>query len=178
MIRNIIRYVGLALVIVGIVLVMKNLFSTDTNDSWGSKDINSTKTKYYEANIKLLDEETKEYIAGSTLVLKDEKGKVVDEWKTSKIVHTVVKLENGTYKLSQVKGVDGYEVSDKVITFKIDGKGKDIVMHNKAIVKEVSKEVNVESTASSKSIFSVILAIGVILSGIYMLVLQTRKVNI
>ena len=165
MIRNIIRYVGLALVIVGIVLVMKNLFSTDTNDSWGSKDI-SSKTKYYEANIKLLDEESKEYITGSTLVLKDEKGKVVDEWKTSKYVHTVVKLENGTYKLSQVKGVDGYEVSDKVITFKIDGKDKDIVMHNKAIVKEVSKEVDVESTASSKSIFIVILALAVNLSGI------------
>ena len=178
MIRNIIRYVGLALVIIGIVLVMKNLFSTDTNDSWGSKDINSNKTKYYEANIKLLDEESKDYVAGATLVLKDEKGKVVDKWKTSKFIHTVVKLENGTYKLSQVTSADGYEISDKVITFKIDGKGKDIVMHNKAIVKEVSKEVDVESTASSKSIFSVILAIGIILSGIYTLVLQTRKVNI
>lgn len=178
MIKNIIRYVGLALVIVGIVLVMKNLFSTDTNNSWGSKEVRTSKTNYYEANIKLLDEESKDYVVGSTLVLKDEKGKVVDEWKTSKYVHTIVKLENGTYKLSQVKGIDGYELNDKVITFKIDGKNKDIVMYNTAIVKEVSKEVNVESTASSKSVFSVIFAIVVILSGIYMVASQTRKINI
>lgn len=177
MIKNIIRYVGLALVIVGIVLVMKNLFSTDTNDSWGSKEVITGKINYYEANIKLLDEESKEYVVGSTLVLKDEKGKVVDEWKTSKYVHTVVKLKNGTYKLSQVKGVDGYELNDKVITFKIDGKDKDIIMYNIAAIKEVSKEVNVESTASSKSVLSVIFAISVILSGVYLLVLPNRKLN-
>ena len=70
MIKNIIRYVGLALVIIGVVLVMKNLFSSD-NSNWNSKNFkNSSETKtYYTANIKLLDEETKDYIVGSELIL-------------------------------------------------------------------------------------------------------------
>ena len=130
MIKNIVRYLGLALVIIGVVLVMQNLFSTDTND-WGSKNlINGNSKNYYTANVKLLNEENDEYIVGASLVLKDENDKVIDEWKTTDKDHSIIKLEKGTYTLEQVETIDGFEKSDKVITFNISDDDKNIVMYN------------------------------------------------
>ena len=82
MIKNIIRYVGLALVIVGIVLVMKNLFANSSN-TWSSGNNGINNKVYYEASIKLLDKETSDYVVGADLVLKDNNDKVIDEWKTT-----------------------------------------------------------------------------------------------
>lgn len=178
MIKNIVRYLGLALVIVGIVLVMKNLFSTDT-ENWGSKSFSNTNSKtYYTANIKLLSEEDDEYIVGSKLVLKDENDKVVDEWKTEDKEHAVVKLESGTYVLEQVETVDGYVKSDKVITFKITDDDKDIVMYNAVVVEEVKEtasEVSVDNTLSVKSSVTAIVAGITILLGMIMVVFPNNK---
>ena len=67
MVRSIIKYVGIALVIVGVLLVMKNLFAKeDTN--W-NEDV---KDKYYSAKIKLLDKDTNDYLEGAKLILKDQ----------------------------------------------------------------------------------------------------------
>lgn len=178
MIKNVVRYLGLALVIVGIVLVMKNLFSTDTED-WGNKSFSNTNSKtYYTANIKLLSEEDDGYIVGSKLVLKDENNKVVDEWKTVNKEHAVVKLESGTYVLEQVDAVDGYVKSDKVITFKITDDDKDIVMYNAVVVedvKETANEVVVDNTMSVKSSVTVVIAGIAILLGIIMVISQNNR---
>ena len=120
MIKNIIRYVGLALVIVGIVLVMKNLFANSSN-TWSSGNNGINNKVYYEASIKLLDKETSDYVVGADLVLKDNNDKVIDEWKTTDSAHKVVKLEKGTYILEQKSTVDGYEANDTSLVFKITG---------------------------------------------------------
>lgn len=177
MIKNIVRYLGLALVIVGIVLVMKNLFSTD-GSNWNSKDVKSNKV-YYDANIKLLDEETKDYIVGSKMLLKNAKDEVIEEWTTKNDKHTVIKLEKGTYVLEQSSIVDGYEDDKKTITFKISNEDKDIVMYNTAKVledKEIANEVNVDNTLSTKSYMNVVIAISILLIGIR-LILVPNKVN-
>ena len=64
--RTIIKYVGIALVIVGILLVMKNLFEKDTDWSTNEKEENN-KNKYYTVEIKLLDKDQKNYLSGSKL---------------------------------------------------------------------------------------------------------------
>ena len=81
--RNIIKYIGIILVIAGIILVMKNLFSKDTDLSNNKKDKTETKEVYYNARIKLLDKDTDAYISGAKLVLKDEKGKVINSWSST-----------------------------------------------------------------------------------------------
>lgn len=177
MLKNIIRYLGLALVIVGIVLVMKNLFSNDTND-WNTKKSN-TKI-YYEANIKLLDEETKEYIIGSDMVLKDSKGEVVDKWTTEKKSHTIIKLEKGTYTLEQIKTIDGYNLNKDTITFKILKDNKNIVMYNKSIAeepKETANEISVDNTLSTKNIIFTLISGLILLSGIIIISITSKRVS-
>ena len=167
MIRNIVRYLGLALVIVGIVLVMKNLFSSETND-WGTKKLGNSKV-YYTANVKLLDNETEDYIVGASLVLKDADDKIIDEWKTTNKAYSVIRLEKGSYKLEQVKTIDGYEKSDKVITFEITDEDKNVIMYNTAVKEEnkkVEKEVNVDNTSSMKNSLISILAVIISLVGV------------
>lgn len=176
MIKNIIRYVGLALVIVGIVLVMKNLFETDTNN-WNSKNFkNNLEAKtYYQANIKLLDEETNEYIVGSNLVLKNEEEEIIDEWTTKENKHTILKLEKGTYTLEQLETIDGYEKSDNTITFEITSEDKEIVMYNKAKEKQTSNEVNVDNTLSTKSYITIVVALITLLTGIKLIVFPNKN---
>ena len=180
MIKNIIRYVGLALVIVGIVLVMKNLFANSSN-TWSATKNNVNNKIYYEADIKLLNKETSDYIVGATLVLKDNNGKVIDEWKTTGDVHKVVKLEKGTYVLEQKSVVDGYEANDSSLVFKITDEDKSIVMYNKAKVeevKEIASEINVDNTLSNRSVFSIVFAISVLLVGIKMVLFPNERLII
>lgn len=161
--RNIIKYVGIALVIVGILLVMKNLFSKDTE--WSN---NNTKneTTYYTAKIKLLDKETKEYLKDSKLVLKDKNNKIVAEWTTGNKVYSVNKLEKGVYTLTQESAPENYHKNEEIITFEIKNTDKEIVMYNTKMTEEEIKEANttanevgVDNTASSKSILTIIIAI-------------------
>ena len=179
MLKNIIRYVGLALVIIGIVLVMKNLFANNT-ESFNNPNNKNNKI-YYEANIKLLDKDTNKYITGANLTLKNNDGKIIDEWKTTDKAHTVIKLEKGTYILEQKSAIDGYETNDSSLIFKITDENKSIVMYNKVAVeekKEVASEINVDNTLSTKSILPIITAITIVLVGFKMILLPNNKVII
>lgn len=182
MLKNVIRYLGLALVIVGIVLVMKNLFANSSNNWSSDNNNNSSNSKvYYEANIKLLDKETSEYVIGADLVLKDNNDKVIDEWKTTDSAHKVIKLEKGTYILEQKSTVDGYEANDTSLVFKITGEDKSIVMYNKAKVDEVKEsasEVGVDNTLSTKSTLSIVVAISILLVGIKMVLFPNNRLVI
>ena len=75
---------------------------------------------------------TKKELPGATLVLKDSKGKVVDEWVSTKKPHVIYGLEVGRYTLTEKKAPDGYELSTETITFEItkDGVEKEIIMYN------------------------------------------------
>ena len=175
MIRDIIKYAGLALVVVGIVIVMKNLFSNDTE--WKeTTTTNSTKTTY-NATVSLTDKDTKAYITDSKMVVKDEKGKVVDEWTTSNGVHLISNLKNGKYTLNQETSNSKYFLNTDTINFKISGKDTKVSMYNIALTEEqikngvsnnpnmASNETAVENTLSVKSIVPSILAIVCILLG-------------
>ena len=175
MIKNIIRYVGLALVIVGVVLVMKNLFTNvDTKSNVKDKE----KVMYYTANIELLDKSTNEYVVGAGLSLKDENGELIEEWITDNSNHIVINLTKGTYKLEQVKVSDGYLINEEVITFEISNGDKDVVMYNeKEEVKIVSDEVGVDNTLSTKSVVSVLISLVSIAIGI-LFILKNKVIEV
>ncbi len=161
--RSIIRYLGIALVIVGILLVMKNLFSKES--SWESDD-KLNNIKYYTANIKLLENDTKDYVEGAKLVLKNSKNEIVDEWTTGKRVYRVNNLENGEYTLIQTGASENYHLNELEIKFKIKNKNKDVVMYNTKMTEEEIKEANttkeevgVDNTSSTKNILTSIIAI-------------------
>ena len=184
MTRNIIKYVGLTFVIIGIVLVMKNLFSSDTDwENSKSKDTTS-KDGSYSATISLLDQDSETFLTDANLVVKDKDGNVVSGWTTDGGVHLVTNLKSGTYTLEEEKAPEGYHLNEDGVTFKIDGADEKVVMYNIAMTEEeikyaeeerrlqntTSSEVGVENTLSNKSwvivlgaVASIILGIGLIL---------------
>ena len=168
--RTIIRYLGIALVIVGILLVMKNLFKKET--SW-SEENNQNTTTYYTAKIKLLDKETNDYLKGAKLVLKDKDNKTITEWTTEAKTHSINKLKKGQYTLVQTKAPENYHLNENSITFEIKKTNKEIVMYNKRMTKEEIKESNttkeevgVDNTSSSKGILTTIISIVTIALGL------------
>ena len=171
--KTIIKYIGIALVIAGILLVMKNLVTKDS-DLLDNKE-------YYSVEIKLLNKETKEYIEGAKLVLKDKDGKLVKEWTTNKEVYTISKLENGKYTLTQVSAPKNYNLNEDSITFEIKDKNRNVVMYNTKMTNEEIKESNtskdnveVDNTLSSKSIITVIISLITTIVG-FGLIYKVRK---
>lgn len=161
--KSIIKYLGIALVIVGILLVMKNLFSKES--SWES-DNKLNNINYYIANIKLLDKDTKDYVEGAKLVLKNSKNEIVAEWITGKRVYRVNNLEKGEYTLIQTGASENYHLNELEINFEIKNKNKDVVMYNTKMTEEEIKnanttktEVGVDNTSSTKNILTSVYAI-------------------
>ena len=173
MIRNIIKYLGIALVIVGVLLVMKNLFSKDSDLS--------TDNNYYSAKIKLLDKDTANYIKGAKLSLKDETGKTIKTWTTEDKAYTINKLEKGKYTLIEEEAPKYYHLNEEKIEFEIKNKDKTIIMYNKAMTEEeIKKEnttetnVNVDNTASNKNILTIIVAFIISILGLG-IIYKTKK---
>lgn len=172
--RNIVKYVGIALVIIGILLVMKNLVSKDTD--WSSSKKEETKEVYYNARIKLLDKENDAYLAGGKLILKDEKGDVIGEWTTEEGVHLVNKLAKGKYTLIEEEAPENYHLNEESISFEIKNTDKEVIMYNTKMTEEeiaeerikntISNEVGVDNTLSNKNIFSTIMAITIAIIGV------------
>lgn len=184
MARNIIKYLGIALVIVGIVLVMKNLFTKD--DEWSeTTKKNASKNSYYSASIRLVDKESNAFITGAKLVLKKENGEVVEEWTTEGGVHLVNKLKNGKYVLIQESATEDYHLNEDGVSFEIDGADSEVIMYNialteeeKAIIKAqntTASNVNVDNTLSKKSIFSIFIGIASIIAGVALILVQRRS---
>jgi len=163
--RTIIKYVGIALVIVGILLVMKNLFEKDTDWSTNEKEENN-KNKYYTVEIKLLDKEQKNYLSGSKLILKDKNNKLIEEFTTINKSHKISSLENGIYTLTQITAPKNYHLNKTNITFEIKNEDKEIIMYNIKMTESEIKEANttktevgVDNTLSTKSIINYIIAL-------------------
>jgi len=182
MLRNIIKYGGLALVIIGIVLVMKNLFNSDAEfESKKNTNSRNVTKSYYSATVNLMDEETKKYLVGASLVVKDAFGNVVTRWTTEEKSHLVSNLKAGTYTLEEETAPEGYKSND-TITFIIKDKNRDVTMLNKKMTEEEKKayeeeqrklnttsdEVNVDNTLSEKDVVTVMMAIVCMVSGIFL----------
>lgn len=178
MARNIIKYVGLVLVVIGIIIVMKNLLASDTE--WQETSAKTNTKSTYNVTVSLLDKGTKSYITDSKLVVKDSQGNVIDEWTTSNGVHLISKVKNGTYTLTQESTNSNYSLDKNGVTFKVSGKDKKVSMYNTALTEEEKKnstssvgnnqvinpdEQNVESTSSFKNPYMYIIALISIVSG-------------
>ncbi|MCH5167182.1 MAG: hypothetical protein J1F35_04740 [Erysipelotrichales bacterium] len=76
------------------------------------------------------DSKTGKYVSGAKLVIKDEKGNVIEEFTTNDTVHRL-SLKSGKYTLSEVSAPVGYLLSDEIIEFEVFEDGTLRVMNNK-----------------------------------------------
>ena len=169
MIRKVIRYILLALVVVGIVFALSTL--TDDKGEFGkSRDKDG-----YTVSIKVMDMETRKFLADGVFILKSSDGKVIEEWTLKENVKRITNLKNGSYVIVQKSAKDGYEISEPVM-FKIYNEGKDVTIYNEVIIEEIieTEEVNVDNTLSLKNNFVYVVA--GILIGIGILLVNKRKI--
>lgn len=190
MLRSIIKYGGLALVIIGIVLVMKNLFNVDSGTTNNSKTNKNTTVNIssYKVSISLLDKDTKAFVKGANLVIKDQGGNVVSGWTTEEGVHLVPNLKKGTYTLIQEKEADGYHLNSDGVTFEVKNKDQEIIMYNIKMTEEektkyeaeqrakntTATETSVDNTLSVKDVGSTLVAILSIIGGT-LIILHPKK---
>ena len=92
------------------------------------------------------DSETKKNVAGAVLVLKDDSGKVVEEWTTTTEEKVFSNLKAGKYTLSEIKAPNGYELSTATIDIELkeENKTTSVVFYNtpkKVVTKvQISKQ--------------------------------------
>ena len=87
------------------------------------------------------DATTGNELPGAKLVLKNEKGKVVDEWVSKDTPHKVkVKLPAGKYTLTETIAPEGYELSTETVTFTVGEDGsveEPVIMKNDKKLEQV-----------------------------------------
>ena len=123
----------------------------------------------------------KEELPGAHLVVKDYEGNIIDEWVSTNEPHLIEKLPAGIYTLTETIQPEGYILSTETITFTVkdDGSITEVVMYNTPDTKEIvpeepkpdvpKQEVQVEDTASFKTMTSSIIGLGIILIGLSMI---------
>ena len=191
MLKSIIRWVGLALVVIGIILVMKNLFNSNKEWNSGSDKKSSVKVKsYYNVSVSLKDEESQAFISGAKLSVKDSNGNVISNWTTENGVHLVSKLKKGTYIVVEQSAADGYVLNNDGVSFEIKNSDKEVVMYNRKMTEEekktlereqreantVASEVDVDNTLSIKGIATMFISLLSVVVGFGMIYL-TKKGN-
>ena len=94
--------------------------------------------------INKIDSETKKYVKGAVIQIKDSKGKVVKEFTTSAKAYNISDLEVGSYTAEEVKAPSGYELNKTKVPFKVEKNDKTInveILNKKYVTKvEVSKK--------------------------------------
>ena len=102
--------------------------------------------KEFDVKISKQDIANKKELPGATLVVKDSEGKELYRWVSTN-EPKYIKLEAGTYTLTEIQAPEGYILSTEVITFTVKADGtvdKDVIMYN-------TKAVDVPITASNVS---------------------------
>ena len=121
------------------------------------------------------DATTKKELPGATLVLKNDKGEIVETWVSTDEEHVIYNLPLGKYTLIEEKAPDGYVLSKEEITFELTEVGveKRVVMYNDV---EEEIEVPVEPTSSFSTMTTGI--VGLIVIGLgSMLIYKNYKKN-
>ena len=118
---------------------------------------------------------TKKELPGATLILKNEKGEVIDKWVSTNEPHIITNLELGIYTLTEEKAPEGYVLSQETITFELKeyGANQKIVMYNEV---ESVVEVPVEPTSSFATMTTSIIGLLVISLG-SILIFKNSKAN-
>ena len=110
------------------------LFGTTIALSQSTK-LNLTKVTEQKGTVRIskLDAGSGKELAGATLVVKDSKGNIIDEWVSDGSVHVINNLEIGTYTLTETFAPDGYILNEEKVTFTItkDKLETSAVMYNK-----------------------------------------------
>lgn len=90
--------------------------------------------------INKLDSETKEYVSGAILMIKNSKGETVATITTTNSASYIV-LEAGEYVLSEEAAPSGYELTTEKIYFSVDDEGNIKIKNNGEYVDAVSLTV-------------------------------------
>ena len=116
------------------------------------------------------DATTGKELPGATLELRDSNGKLIESWVSTNETHKV-KLDAGTYTLTETIAPEGYELSTETVTFTVGTDGKvtgSTVMLNKPII-------NVPLTADFVSPIVYIVGSLCVLFGLGMVTLYVKK---
>ena len=76
----------------------------------------------FEVNISKTDITQQKEIAGATLVVKNEKGEIIDQWVSTTESHKMT-LKAGKYSLTETIAPKGYKLSSTTIYFQLDNAG-------------------------------------------------------
>ena len=123
-------------------------------------------------NIVKVDQETNQPLAGAELIVRDSTGTQIARFFTTTEAYVLTDLENGTYTVEEASAPAGYIKSSEKITFTIDD---DHLSHQVIFVN--AKEVIVPDTASIPSGIMIMIGVITILSGIYYVSGNARKVK-
>ncbi len=178
MIKDAIRYTIIILVVIGIVLVMKNLVNSDDKftSNRNKKNNKSEEVMLYSAKIGLYEDDTDKILSGANLVVKDSNGQEITNFTTGNDLYVVSNLKVGTYTLEEIKAPTDYKLNEDKVIFTIKNKDVNVKMYNKMMSDEEidnsrkentdSSEVGVDNTSSMSNKLISLLSVILFMSGI------------
>ena len=129
-----------------------------------NKEENKNTDSKFEVSCLLQDKDNKENIGGAILIVKDETGKEVARWTTTKEAYKL-KLNSGKYTLEEATAPTGYMLQNEKIEFLVNSDktgDSEVTMFN-------TKAVNVPITDASVSLYTIGLGIVGLFIGVYKL---------
>lgn len=129
-----------------------------------NKEDNKNTDGKFEVSCLLQDKDNKENIDGAVLIVKDETGKEVARWTTTKEAYKL-KLNSGKYTLEEVSAPTGYMLQNEKIEFLVNSDktgDSEVTMFN-------TKALNVPITDANVSLYTIGLGIVGLFIGVYKL---------
>ena len=137
--------------------------SKEENKEENQEQNKNTDSKF-EVSCLLQDKDNKENIDGAVLIVKDETGKEVARWTTTKEAYKL-KLNSGKYTLEEATAPTGYMLQNEKIEFLVNSDktgDSEVTMFN-------TKAVNVPITDANVSLYTIGLGIVGLFIGVYKL---------
>ena len=129
-----------------------------------NKEENKNTDDKFEVSCLLQDKDNKENIDGAVLIVKDETGKEIARWTTTKEAYKL-KLNSGKYTLEEASAPTGYMLQNEKIEFLVNSDktgDSEVTMFN-------TKALNVPITDANVSLYTIGLGIVGLFIGVYKL---------